>query len=218
VHSMMIRNRLLLNSFICILLSFIGCSSVYYSVWESLGKEKRDLLKDKVESTRDQQLDTAEQFEDALSALRAAYNPEPSELSALYDSLKAEYESSESETQALQSRIESMHNVAADLFAEWEEEAESIDNKRFRSDSLQKLTATKNRYQQMRGRLLSSAAKMNRVLSQFRDYVIYLKHNLNAQSLNSLEKEAVSIETDIRTLISQIQSTVNDTEDFIRSL
>jgi len=32
-----------------------GCRSSYYTVWETLGKEKRHLLKDQVEKARDEQ-------------------------------------------------------------------------------------------------------------------------------------------------------------------
>jgi Protein of unknown function (DUF2959) len=200
------------------LIVLAGCSSVYYSVWESLGKEKRDLLRDRVESTRDQQVKTAAQFEDALEALRATYAIEPSKVQELYDDLKGKYKDAESEVVGLRTRISKMNSVAEDLFEEWEGEAESITNSRFRSESLQKLEATKDHYGEMRKRLLTSASRMDPVLAQFKDYVLFLKHNLNAQSLGSLEREAVSIESDIKQLIDQIQDSISDTDTFIDSL
>ena len=38
-------------------LSFVlvGCQTTYYAVWEKLGKEKRHLLRDQVEKSRDDQ-------------------------------------------------------------------------------------------------------------------------------------------------------------------
>ena len=43
-------------------LALVGCRSAYYSAWETLGKHKRDLLRDDVKHVRDDQQAAAEQF------------------------------------------------------------------------------------------------------------------------------------------------------------
>lgn len=47
-----------------------GCQSAYYAAWESLGKEKRHLLRDQIENTRSDQERAAEEFKDALTRVR----------------------------------------------------------------------------------------------------------------------------------------------------
>ena len=51
-----------------------GCSSAYYSAWEMLGQEKRDLLRSNVESVKQEQQAAADDFEDALERLRSLYD------------------------------------------------------------------------------------------------------------------------------------------------
>jgi Protein of unknown function (DUF2959) len=46
-----------------------ACSSAYYSVWQKLGKEKRDLLVSHISRARDQQKETSETFK-TLGALQ----------------------------------------------------------------------------------------------------------------------------------------------------
>ena len=64
------------RSFICLmsllpaLLMWIGCQSTYYAVWESLGKEKRHLLRDEVEQAREDQAEASEEFKDALTRIK----------------------------------------------------------------------------------------------------------------------------------------------------
>jgi len=56
------------------------------------------------------------------------------------------------------------------------------------------------------------------VLAQMKDYVLYLKHNLNAQAIGSLKNESLQIEEDISTLIDQMNRSIQETEDFIEIL
>jgi len=48
----------------------MGCRGVYYSAWEKFGVYKRDLLKKKVQSARDEEKAAAEQFKDALTRIK----------------------------------------------------------------------------------------------------------------------------------------------------
>ena len=51
-----------------------------------------------------------------------------------------------------------------------------------------------------------------------RDYVLYLKHNLNAQAIGSLKDETLQIEEDISDLINQMNRSIQETEHFIEML
>ena len=51
-----------------------------------------------------------------------------------------------------------------------------------------------------------------------KDYVLYLKHNLNAQAIGSLKDETLQIEKDISDLINQMNRSIQETEHFIEML
>ena len=48
-----------------------GCSSTYYSAWEKLGVEKRDILIDRVGGAKASQEDAQEEFTSALEQFSA---------------------------------------------------------------------------------------------------------------------------------------------------
>ncbi|MFO7529942.1 MAG: DUF2959 family protein [Marinobacter sp.] len=57
---------------------------------------------------------------------------------------------------------------------------------------------------------------MDPVLQAFQDQVLYLKHNLNAQAIGSLENELVSIRQDVDRLIRNMEQSIEESEAFIR--
>ena len=200
----------------CLTFYLTSCSTIYYSTWEKLGKEKRDLLKDRVTATRSEQQETKKEFQDALTTLRVTYTAVHTPLATKYDSLKSRYDDCESQSGDLKSRIESMDQIAKDLFKEWRSEANSIANSGLKYDSLAKLKSTQEKYEHMHEALNDSYANLQPVLTQFRDHVLYLKHNLNAQALGSLKDEAKSIESGIENLSHQMQTSIAETDQFLK--
>jgi hypothetical protein len=51
-----------------------------------------------------------------------------------------------------------------------------------------------------------------------RDQVLFLKHNLNAKAIASLENELVSVETDVGQLIREMEAAIAEADRFIRSM
>ncbi len=55
------------------------------------------------------------------------------------------------------------------------------------------------------------------VLIKLKDYVLYLKHNLNAKAIGSLSGEMVSIEKDVEKLIRDMNVSIKEAESFINN-
>jgi hypothetical protein len=121
-------------------------------------------------------------------------------------------------SQSVQGRIEKVDRVARDLFAEWERELKDIQNPTLRAGSQSKLTDTRARYQQVHSALVRSEATLEPVLSQMNDYVLYLKHNLNARAIGSIKDEALAIENEVGKLIAEMTRSIQETESFLEVL
>ena len=78
---------------ILVVLLLAACQSTYYTVWETLGKEKRHLLRDQIEAVREDQKDASEEFEDALKTLKKVYHFDGGDLEEIYERIKAEEQS-----------------------------------------------------------------------------------------------------------------------------
>jgi len=195
-----------------------GCRSTYYSLWETFGKEKRDLLRSDVAKARDAQAQATEQFKDALTHLKELYGFQGGELEKMYDRVKADYDRSASRAEAVRTRIKSMDQVANDLFAEWKKERGTMESPALKAWSRQKLSDTRAKYASLEQSMTRAEQSMEPVLRQFRDQVLYLKHNLNAQAIGALKGEATQIENEIKRLVKDMDASIAEADAFIRGL
>jgi hypothetical protein len=195
-----------------------GCRSTYYAAYEQFGVYKRDLLKKRVVAARDEQKEAGEQFKDALTRLKAITKFDGGRLEKEYKALQGEYDDCTVRADAVRQRIKDMDQVAKDLFAEWEKEIGQINTASLRESSREQLAVTRDKYQSVATALKQAEASMAPVLVQFKDYVLYLKHNLNAQAVASIKGEATNIQNDIARLIEQMNASITRADDFVKTL
>jgi hypothetical protein len=195
-----------------------GCRSAYYAAYESFGVHKRDLLKKSVIAARDDQKEAQEQFKDAMTRLKEITGFEGGELEKRYNSLKSEHEDCAAKAEAVQKRVRDVETVSSDLFAEWEKEIQQIGTPSLREASKDQLKATRQRYEELHTALKSAERSMEPVLKQFGDYVLFLKHNLNAQAIASLKGESATIQKEITRLIEQMNKSIAQADEFVKSM
>ncbi len=200
------------------LLLLVGCSSAYYSAYEKFGVYKRDLLKKRVVEARDDQKEAGEQFKDALTRLKELYGFDGGNLEKIYDSLKSDFDRSSTKAEDVRKRVKDVESVGNDLFAEWEKELKDISSASLRDKSRSQLRDTRRRYDELLTALKRAESSMEPVLAQFRDQVLFLKHNLNAQALSSLQKEALNIQDDITKLLAEMDRSIQQADSFINAL
>jgi Protein of unknown function (DUF2959) len=200
------------------LVTATGCRSTYYKAWETFGVYKRDLLKDNVVAARDEQKKASEQFTTALQRLKEMYGYKGGDLEKMYDGMQADYDRSSARATAVKDRVAKVETVAEDLFKEWEQEIPSIQTPSLAASSREKLRATRERYSDLHRAMKRAEASMDPVLAQFKDQVLYLKHNLNAAAIGSLQGEAASIDGEIRKLIKEMNISIAEADKFIAGL
>jgi hypothetical protein len=208
----------LLGTLICTQLILSGCSSAYYSAYEKFGVYKRDLLKKNVIAARDEQKDAQQEFKDALTRLKEITNFEGGELEKRYRGLQADYDDAASQVNAVHDRIEKVEDVAKDLFVEWEKEIQEIGTESLRATSRRQLRDTRDRYEEMIAALKKAESSMDPVLRQLKDYVLALKHSLNAQTVAALKGESANIQLEINRLIQDMNRSIAQADEFVKQL
>jgi DNA-nicking Smr family endonuclease len=194
-----------------------GCAPAYYAAMETVGKEKRHLLKDRVEDVKNDQTKAQEEFKDALTKIRELYNLDGGELETFYDRLKASYEDCEDRAETIRKRMGQVNTLATDLFAEWKVEINEIRDTKLKSASRQSLADAKIRYAKLKTAMDRSKTAMDPVLTKLNDYVLYLKHDLNAKAVGALGREVVSIEGDVDRLIRDMGASIQEADQFIKN-
>ena len=200
------------------LLLVSACETAYYSTWEKLGKQKRELLVDRIEDTQESQEEAQEQFADALEQFRSVVEFDGGNLESMYSKLNSEYEDSAEAAAEIGSNIDRVEDVADDLFSEWKKEIEQYSSANLRRDSEQKLKATKKQYAGLLRSMRNSEATIEPVLATLKDQVLYLKHNLNARAISSLNGELQTVNTDVERLIKAMEKSIGESRSFIANM
>jgi hypothetical protein len=195
-----------------------GCSSAYYKTWEKLGYEKRDLLVGEVEDAKAAQEKAKEQFKTTMQRFQELTNFQGGELEAKYNKLSSEYERSKTRADAVTEHINDVDSVATAMFKEWKSELSQYDNAELRRKSQAQLDSSQSRYRELITAMRKAESKMQPVLTAFRDQVLFLKHNLNAQAIASLQTEAAEIDQDVQALIKEMEASINEANEFIKQM
>lgn len=201
------------------LLLTTGCQSIYNATMENVfGYEKRELFKKSVTALQADQKDAQKEFKDALTRLKELYAFQGGELESVYQKVKTAYERCETEAKDVRSRIANMEDIADSMFREWEKEVQQYTNPNLASASREQLRNTKDRYAQLSRTVQAAETAMHPVLAQLKDNVLFLKHNLNASAIGSLQGEATHIQAQLDQLLVRMNASIAESDRFIKTL
>lgn len=190
----------------------------YYSARESIGEHKRDIVVYKVEQACASLQETRSEFEDALVKFKSLVNVNEASLEQKYNLLNRQYQFCRSKSDAVSDRIQAIEEVSHALFAEWESELNEYSDRMLRNNSKLQLKAAKQNYMRLIKTMRLAEARIQPVLSAFKDQVLYLKHNLNARAISALQHEFIEIGIDISQLIQAMELTILEASQFVSLL
>jgi len=196
-------------------LLFTGCASTSIAVREKLGTPKREQLVDRVDETRDAQENAKEQFASTLDELKALSGFDGGELENAYSRLKKQLDRAEDRAGKVSSKIKSVERVGNALFGEWEQELDQYSTESLRRASEKQLDETRDAFGDVLVAMKNAEGKMGPVLSAFGDQVLFLKHNLNARAIASLDDTLADLESEIAALIADMEASIDEANAFI---
>lgn len=197
------------------LLLLLSCSSAYYSAMEKIGVHKRDIMVDRVVEAKQSQQDAQQQFSSALEQLSALIAFDGGLLETHYNQTKAQYEDSQKAADDVSAHITAIEDVASALFDEWQDEIDQYTSAKLKRQSQLKYKETQRHYQGLIKAMHKTEAHMTPVLLALKDNTLYLKHNMNAQAIGSLQGEFNSIKQDIQVLIEEMNLAIEQSQEFI---
>ena len=195
-----------------------ACQQAYYNAWEKLGKDKRDLLSDRVEEAQESQQEAKEQFENALEQFRSVVAFDGGELEDAYDDVKSAYDRSAARASDVTERIDDVERVARDLFDEWDDELNDYESADLRRRSQSQLRETERRFDGLLSAMRRAESSMSPVLERLEDQTLFLKHNLNARAIASLEGEVAVLQDETADLIREMERAIREADDFLSGM
>lgn len=195
-----------------------GCAGTAIKVKESLGYAKREQLVSEVKDTRDAQQKAKEQFATTLEEFKSITGFEGGDLERQYNRLKEQAERSNERAEIVRDRIRSVERIANAMFREWDQELALYSSDTLRGASAEQLQATRARYRQLIEAMKKAEDSMGPVTRAFDDQILFLKHNLNARAIASLETTVTELEAEITDLIEELNASIDEANAFIQGM
>ena len=214
----MTRRLLLLAVLLGAATSLPACDRLYYKTMKKFGMEKRDILVKRVRDAREAQQKGKEEFRSALDRFKSVVETPGGALEDKYDKLSKELERSEDRAKEIHDKVESVKDVSDDLFKEWKNELGQYSDRSLRAESERELKDTERRAKAVIGAMEKAEKRVDPVLQPLRDRVLFLKHNLNASAIGALDKELLSLRTNVDVLVADLESSIAEAETFIAQM
>lgn len=210
--------RIKLATVTTLVLALAGCSSAYYGAMEKMGVHKRDIMVDRVKDARDSQNEAKQQFVSAMEQFKSVVNFSGGDLEKEYEKLNATLKKSEARAEEVRDRIAAVEDVSEALFDEWKKEIKQYSSDTLRQASQKKYDYTKDKYEDLIEAMKLAESKLEPALAPLRDQVLFMKHNLNAKAIAGLSSELASVQTNVDTLVRDMEAAVAEADKFIAAL
>ena len=191
-----------------------GCDVSIDQFW----KEPRELLVDRVETARDAQQDTVEEFQTTMEKFKSVTSFDGGDLEKQFNTLNSAFERSEKAAINISNRVDKVEQAAAALLEEWREELEQYHDESLRQRSERQYQQTSLQSERLIVAMRKAEVKTKPVLDVFRDQVLFMKHNLNMQAITSLDSQTAEIETNVAGLIQEMEISIAEANQFIEAM
>ena len=199
-------------------LLLVGCESAYYKAMRTLGKEKRDILVQRIKDAKNDQDQTRQKLQTTMESFQALTGFQGGSLEKSYQRLNSDYESASSQAAKLHDKIQSIDQVSNDLFKEWQGEISAMDNGKLKSQDTIMLRNAKTRQATYMRAMRRTEDQITPVFKAFHDQVLFLKHNLNARAIGSLKNTSAGLQSDVAGLVQSIDASSQEADKLISSL
>ena len=186
--------------------------------YDTFYKAPRDVLVNRVETARDVQLETAQEFKSALEQFKQVTHFDGGDLEKKFNTLSAAFERSEAAADEVGGRVDRVVTATNRLLDEWRKELDEYHDSAIRGRAEQQFDLTRIQAEKLIAAMRKAEQKTEPVLAAFRDQVLFIKHNLNMQAISSLQQESSIIEQDVSALIQEMENSIAEAEQFIQSL
>jgi hypothetical protein len=212
------KTRLSIPVLLTAALILAGCARTYDTTTELFGKKKKDVLVDRIAAARDAQSAAKDQFAAALDEFRSIAGYKGMLLEDKYNELNAQYNRCQSQTRNVESRLADARRAAKSLFRQWDDELEQYSSAVVRRASEEKLRDMQMRFENVIYAMEKVRDKFYPALAAFKDQVLLVRHNLNAQTEMTIGEEMRIAEQEISALISEIDRSMAEADSFIRQM
>ena len=195
-----------------------GCQGTYFATMEALGQHKRDILMERIAKTSKSQVKAKKQFQTLLENISDIKDFEDGKIESKYKKLNSEFKKGQVKARDVDRKIKEVEEVAKLFFREWEDELEVYFNEKLRRSSEQQLDRRRTRCLEVIHAIKSAESKIEPALSRMGDYVLYLKHNINAKTVVSLDEELAVVKENLALVVQGMEVSISEANKFVAEM
>ncbi len=214
-----IKGRLVVFTlFLAAALSFTGCQTMQGALnrtKEVFGVKKRTIMVGEVRDARSSMEGVKAQFQSAMEQFRSLVTSSQGALDKRHKILKAAYEKTEKKAADIQGKIDAVKIVAEELFTEWETQLDQYTSDNLRRGSEQRLQEARNQTVIFINAMTGANEKAGPVLAAFSELVLFSSHDLNAESIEAISNEMLSVEQKHDSLIKGIDLSMSEADRLV---
>ena len=178
----------------------------------------RDEVREAAKKVRQDQQEVLSVLDETLMSIRTKFNVKETPLSEKYTDLRNKYNKLAAKADGLRESQASFKELCTNLFSEWKHEANEMKDVKLKNKSIEALAESKLVYDGYAKRLDDAFAKLAPVQQSIKDNVTFIKHRLNAETIQNLDIAVDGLESDIAELVTDMNELLEETQKYIEGM
>ncbi len=182
------------------------------------GHKRTDKLVERIDDTVKEMREGRKRVEKTLAAYHEVFSREEKRRRSAYKDLVKSLDKQEERSKKLRERFKELEKTAKKYFKEWNKSLKDIKKGELRNRSAARLDETRKRYHELIRAGEEAQNGFRPVVEGLEDQVVYLGHDLNQTSVESLETDRAKINEVARGLMAQIDTFAATADAYVASL
>lgn len=182
------------------------------------GHKRTDELIERIDETVKEMREGRKRVVKTLAAYHEVFSREEKHRRSAYKDLVKSLDKQEERSKKLRERFKQLEKTAEKYFKKWNKSLKDIKKGELRDRSAARLEETRKRYHQLIRAGEEAQEGFRPVVEGLEDQVVYLGHDLNQTSVESLEGDRARINDEARGLMARIDSFAAAADAYVASL
>ena len=182
------------------------------------GHKRTDKLIERIDETVKEMREGRKRVEKTLAAYHDVFSREEKHRRSAYKDLVKSLDKQEERSKKLRERFKRLEKTSEKYFKEWNKSLKDIRKGELRDRSAARLDKTRKRYHELIRAGEEAQKGFRPVVEGLEDQVVYLGHDLNQTSVESLETDRAKINDVARGLMARIDNFAAAADAYVASL
>ena len=182
------------------------------------GHDRAKDFYEKIDEAENELEETRKRFQKASARYERMLSAKSNQRKDRYEDFVDQTKECEDKREKLDERLEEMDKQAKKFFDAWRKSSKKIGDNGLRSRSHERLEASRVRYERLSDSYRGVMEHYTPLTKAMRDQIVYLSHELNAESTASLSEDAAKIQARVEGFLHLVDESRHLASDYMASV